>query len=153
MNKKIIFGLLVGIVVVGGLFILGTLKHSSVESKANGLEDKIVKAEKVEVFLFHATRRCPTCVAIGKLASETVDEYFKSELQAGKIEFREINIDLLENKTLAEKFQASGSALFINAIYADQDNISEDLQVWQLTQDKAQFKAYLKNKLDNLIKE
>jgi thiol-disulfide isomerase/thioredoxin len=109
------------------------------------------RADKVQVFLFHATQRCPTCIAIGKLAGETVYEYFQPELKDGKIEFREINIDLPENRGLAQKFQASGSSLFINAIYNSQDNISQDTRVWRLTQDEAQFKSYLKVKIKELL--
>lgn len=111
----------------------------------------ISKADKVQVFLFHSTQRCVTCIAIGKLARETVDEYFKSELLDDKIEFREIDIDLSENKLLAQKFQASGSSLFINAIYDGRDHISEDINVWVLTQDKIKFKSYLKDRIDILL--
>ena len=92
-----------------------------------------------------------SCITIGKFAKETVDEYFQSELKAGKIEFREINIDLPENRSLAQKFQASGSALFINAIRNGQDDINEDVQVWRLVQNEAQFKSYLKGRLDVLL--
>lgn len=108
-------------------------------------------AEKVQIFLFHATRRCTTCMAIGRLAGETVDEYFQPERQAGRVEFREINIDLPENKELAKKFQASGSSLFINAVYNGRDNISEDIMVWRLTTNETQFKNYLKNKISNFL--
>lgn len=108
-------------------------------------------ADKVQVFVFHATQRCISCITIGKFAKETVDQYFQSELRDGKIEFKEINIDLPENRMLAQKFQASGSALFINSIRNGQDNISEDVQVWRLVQNKTQFKSYLKSKLDVLL--
>jgi disulfide oxidoreductase YuzD len=108
-------------------------------------------ADKVQVFVFHATQRCISCITIGKFAKETVDEYFQQELKDGKIEFREINIDLPENRSLAQKFQASGSALFINAIRNGQDNINEDVQVWRLVQNEAQFKSYLKGRLDILL--
>ncbi|PJA01398.1 hypothetical protein COX74_02980 [bacterium (Candidatus Gribaldobacteria) CG_4_10_14_0_2_um_filter_41_16] len=59
--------------------------------------------------------------------------------------------DLSENKDLARKFQASGSSLFINAIINGKDNITEDTKVWRLVSDKAQFKNYLKDKIDNLL--
>ena len=123
-----------------------TIKPSESETSTNKIQ-----ADKIQVFLFHATQRCTTCIAIGKLAGATVNEYFQNELQSGKIEFREINIDLPENKELAQKFQASGSALFINAIYDGQDHISEDATVWRLTTNEAQFKSYLKTKIDTLL--
>ncbi len=108
-------------------------------------------ADKVQVFLFHETNRCITCITIGKFASATVEEYFQPELRDRKIEFKEINIDLPENKELAEKFKASGSALFINAIYNEEDHISEDITVWSLTKKEFQFKSYLSNKINTLL--
>lgn len=105
----------------------------------------------VQVYLFHATQRCSTCIAIGQLAGETVNEFFQSELQEGKIEFREINIDLPENQALAEKFQASGSALYINNYRDGKDNITEDVKVWRLTNDETGFKNYLKGELNNIL--
>ncbi len=100
-------------------------------------------ADKVQVFLFHTTQRCSTCIAIGKLAGETVNERFQDELKSGKIEFREINIDLAENKELAKKFQASGSIFFINNIYNETDHIKSDSKVWRLTSSPDAFKDYL----------
>ena len=151
-NKKILsfIFLILGLISLAGC----AAKNSTVKSvESNNIEvnENKLKADKVEVFLFHATRRCTTCIAIGKLAGETVAEYFQLETHEGKIEFREINIDLPENKELAQKFQASGSALFINTIYDGQDHISEDVTVWRLTQDEGQFKSYLKDKLNNLL--
>ena len=155
MNKKVIIGFIIGL---GVLIVLIVANLNSPKSEAitgNQFQkqnsSQRQSADKVQVFLFHATKRCTTCIAIGRLAGETVNEYFQPELRDGKIEFREINIDLPENKELAQKFQASGSSLFINAIYSDQDNIGEDTMVWRLTQNETQFKSYLKNKLDGLL--
>lgn len=110
-----------------------------------------IKAEKIQVFLFHATQRCSSCINIGKFAGETVSEYFQQELKDGKIEFKEINIDLPENRELAEKFKAAGSVLYINVIAEGKDNIEEDTMVWRLTTNNEQFKSYLKDKLNKLF--
>ncbi|MDD5014502.1 MAG: nitrophenyl compound nitroreductase subunit ArsF family protein [Atribacterota bacterium] len=154
-GKKIIIGTIIGATIVLTLVTAVILKNSqaesNIENSSNKIEVAIVKPDKVEVFLFHPTQRCITCITIGKFAGKTVAEFFQPELKGGLIEFREINIDLPENKILAQKFQASGSSLRINVITNGQDNISEDTYVWRLTQDETQFKSYLKNKLDNLL--
>jgi len=157
MQKKIIIGI-IGITIIGAIFLLfkndnklsdmQAQNNQTVENQSNA---KTSQADKVEVFVFHATRRCVSCITIGKYAGETVNEYFQPELRDGKIEFREINIDLPENKELARKFQASGSSLFINAISDGKDNISEDTRVWRLISSETQFKSYLKDKLNNLL--
>lgn len=158
MNKKNVIGsiLILGILLVVAVVSLNSLKRNAIaENQSRSQKQTSSKqkqaAEKIEVFVFHATQRCISCITIGKYAKETVDEYFQPELRDGKIDFREINIDLPENKDLARKFQASGSSLFINAIIDGKDNITEDTTVWRLVSNEDQFKNYLKNKLNNLF--
>jgi hypothetical protein len=153
--KKTNIAIALGLVIVIGI-IFYALKNNRSEAQGslgkNSKSGETVQnksADKVQVFLFHSTQRCATCIAIGKLAGETVNEFFQSELRDGKIEFREINIDLPENKELAQKFKATGSALYLNVISAGADNISQDTKVWQLTSNETQFKSYLKSKLNN----
>jgi len=145
MDKKIIIGIGVIALILIAIFVIKPKSNFT-----NGLDAK--GAAKVQVFLFHATQRCPTCIRIGKLAQATVEERFPKELKSGKIEFREINIDLPENKALAEKFKATGSALYINSIKNGQDNIVEDTMVWQLASGyEIKFKDYLSNKLNTIL--
>lgn len=108
-------------------------------------------ADKVQVFLFHSTQRCATCSAIGKLAGETVNERFQDEIKSGRIEFKEINIDLPENEELARKFGATGSTLRLNSINNGEDNITEDTRVWRLTSNTKAFKDYLEAKLNIML--
>lgn len=157
MQKKTII-LIIAIAIIGLMFLILTKNNQLTEAqsqknKTTGNQSKKEKqsADKVEVFLFHATQRCISCITIGKYAGETVSEFFQPELRDGKIEFREINTDLPENKELAQKFQASGSSLFINAISNGKDNIAEDAKVWRLISSEAEFKSYLKDKIDNLL--
>lgn len=150
MGKQFIIGFSATIG-VGILIILAVISFNSVKTEVSNTDKPIGHADRVQVYLFHATKRCTTCITIGRLASETVVEYFQPEIRDGKVELKEINIDLPENKELAQKFQASGSALYINAIKDGQDNISEDVTVWRLTTNEVQFKNYLKDKLENLL--
>lgn len=119
-------------------------------SKTTEVQEKN-PAEKIQVFLFHPTQRCITCITIGKYAKETVEQKFSEEVKSGKIEFREINIDLPENKELAAKFKVTGSSLFINPIINGKDNIQLDTQVWRLTSNEQAFISYLSDKINTLL--
>ena len=105
------------------------------------------QAEKIQIFLFHTTNRCYSCTTIGRYTEETVEEFFQPELRNGTIEFREVNIDLPENKELAKKFQVTGSSLFFNSIIEVEDNIEEDTRVWRLVSNEKVFKNYILNKI------
>lgn len=154
-GKNYVIVAIIGVVIifafVGFVVLKNSQTESSINNSSNEAETVATKADKVEIFLFHATQRCPTCIAIGRLAGETINERFQEELKSGLVEFREVNIDLPENKALAQKFQAVGSALYINAIKDGADNIQQDVRVWSLVGNTAQFKDYLENKINNLL--
>jgi len=108
-------------------------------------------ADKLEIYYFHRTQRCYSCLTIGKYVNEIIEDSFANEIQDGTIDFQEINVELPENREIVKRFQASGSSLFINAIRNSQDDISQDENVWKLAGDEKQFKSYLKNKLNSLL--
>jgi len=149
----------VGVFVFGALIIFGINSYADKENISKVDEPTVKKveaqevkpAEKIQVFLFHSTSRCSSCITAGKYAKETVEQKFSEELKSGKIEFREINVDLPENKEVATKFKASGTSLFINSIIDGQDNIKEDTQVWRLISNEQGFVSYLSDKLNKLL--
>jgi len=108
-------------------------------------------AEKIQVYEFHSTNRCYSCITMGQYIKETLEESFQSELKSGKIDFREINVDLPENKEVAAKFQAAGTSLFFNPIIDGKDNIQEEVQAWRLLSDKQAFSKYLSDKLKGML--
>ncbi|MFH1546154.1 MAG: nitrophenyl compound nitroreductase subunit ArsF family protein [Patescibacteria group bacterium] len=161
MNKKIIIGITV-LVLFGMIAVMAKNNNqqpnisatSGVASEAtNENQTSSVKnfADKIEVYYFHRTQRCYSCNTLGQYARETVEQRFSEEMKNGRIDFREINVDSPENKGVAVKFQASGSSLFINAIQGEQDNISQDVNVWRLLRDETKFKNYLANKVNSLL--
>lgn len=108
-------------------------------------------SEKIEVFVFHATQRCISCINIGKYTKAVVEEKFPQDLKSGKITFKEVNIDLPENFNMAKDYGVSGSALYINAIKDNKDNHEEDTTVWRLVTNEAQMKSYFEAKLRKLL--
>ena len=82
------------------------------ENSAQSVAEKpvIQNTAKVQVYYFHGDRRCPTCKAVGAVAKQTVDETYSDN---SDVAFLDINIDRPENEKLAEKFQVSGSGLYV----------------------------------------
>lgn len=108
-------------------------------------------ADRLEVYYFHRTQRCISCLTIGEYINKTMLEYFSGEIASGRIDYGEINIDLPENKDLAYKFQASGSSLFINAVRGENEDIQNVPEVWNWKSDEQIFNNNLKQKIDKLL--
>lgn len=110
-------------------------------------------ASKIEVLDFHSTHRCMTCKAIEANTKFTLDTYFSQNLKDKKITFQVVNVDKKENEELAEKFQASGTALFLNVI---KDGKEKHIDLTEFAfmkgNDQEAFSKELKAKIDTELK-
>jgi len=64
---------------------------------------------KVEVFYFHATRRCPTCNKIEEVAKDFVLAQYAGQ----DVKFYSINFEEKQNTEIANKFNVTWSSLYI----------------------------------------
>jgi len=99
---------------------------------------------KVEVYHFHRTRQCWSCKTLGKLAEKTVNTYFKSELESGRLKFGHINVELAQNSELTDKYGAIGSSLMIGVYKDGKFTKEEDTKVWYKLNNEGNYLSYLK---------
>ena len=108
---------------------------------------------KIEVLDFHSTHRCMTCNAIEANTKYTLNTYFAKELKDAKITFQVINVDKKENEKIAEKFEASGTALILNVIKNGKEtqlNLTDF--AFMNGNDQEVFSKELKSKIDTELK-
>lgn len=120
------------------------------KSNATTLDTSI---SKIEVIDFHSTHRCMTCNAIEANTKFTLDTYFPKEMKDEKITFQVINVDKEENEKIAEKFEASGTALILNVIKNGKET-KIDLTEFAFMEgnDQVTFSKELKAKIDTELK-
>jgi len=124
---------------------------TTVASTASALADNVT-VTKLEVFHFHPTRQCVSCVSIGDYANATLTTYFADELASGKIVFRQINGELPENQAVVEQYGAAGSSLWLGVHTSDGKFYPEEnLKVWYRTDDKQKFMDYLKGVIEKRL--
>ena len=111
-------------------------------------------ANKIEVIDFHSTHRCMTCNAIEQNTKFTLEKYFSKELENESITFLVINVDEEENFNMAEKFEATGTSLFLNVI-SDGKESKIDLTNFAFMKgnDKDVFSEELKAKIEEELKK
>jgi len=99
--------------------------------------------ERVEVYHFHGTQQCYSCITVGNLAEQTVNASFKEEIASGRLIFAHVNYDLSENAVLKTKYGVTGSSLWIGVYDADGFHRKQDIRVWSLIKNKDAYSAYL----------
>ena len=110
--------------------------------------------QKLEVLYFHATRRCPTCLAIEENTRKTLDTYFSDQLKNGAIKLTVINVDEAKNKAIAEKYEATGSALFLAKTTGGKESKTDltDYAFSYARNSPDKFISGLKDKINELMK-
>ncbi len=109
---------------------------------------------KIEIYYFHPTRRCLTCLAIEANTKKTLDTYFENDLKSGLIVFQSVNVDEEINQKLAEKYEAAGSALWLTKIKNGSEKKTEmtNFAFSYGRTDPEKFINGLKEKINELLK-
>jgi len=68
---------------------------------------------KIDIFYFHRTDRCQTCMSIEENTKTTLKTYFADEVMNGVIVFQSINFEGDTDTGLIEKYKADGPSLFM----------------------------------------
>ena len=86
------------------------------QTNTTNIENSIEVTNRIEVIDFYGTHRCFTCEAIEASAKYTVETYFAEEQKKGIVIFKTVNVDDDENYKMAEAYEATGTALFLNVV-------------------------------------
>lgn len=85
----------------------------------------VAKQNRLEVYCFHGTRQCETCKNMKANTKTTLNKYFSAQLKDSSIVFSIVDVDDEKNEKLAEKFQATGTALMVNKVVNGKDSIMD----------------------------
>lgn len=102
------------------------------------------KATDVQVFYFHATRRCETCQAVETVSKEAIKEYY-----GDKVTFECINREEEKDHPMVKKYKISGQTLLIIKGDKKVDLTNEAFLNARKNPDK--LKSKLKSTIDSLI--
>ena len=125
------------------------ITENSVESTST--DERMINIDKLEIYHFHGTNQCYSCITVGDYAEETVNTYFKEELEKGIIVFDHIDGDLVENKELVLKYGATGSSLWFGTYDGNDFSAEENTNVWYKIKDKTTYMDYLKEFIEQKL--
>lgn len=110
---------------------------------AGGTADAPV--QKVIAYYFHVTVRCVTCRTIEEYAKEAVERGFPEELKKGIVEWRPVNVQLLENRHFIKDYQLYTRSLVLVKVRDGKQLEWRNLEkVWELAGRKNDFLRYVR---------
>jgi hypothetical protein len=109
---------------------------------------------KVIAYYFHGTYRCITCRTIERYSKEAIERYFAQELKNGTLEFKPINVEEPENRHFIHDYQLYTRSLVLVRYRDDKQQGWRNLtEVWAYVRDKEKFFQYVKDEINNFLKE
>lgn len=158
MNTKVIVRIVLLSVVaiaVGAWAIkeFGTATHRA----TNGDQESAVafiRPDGVTVINFHGDKRCRTCIGIGKLAKQTLDEKFAAEEKDGKLRWLQINYEEPANAHFVKKYGLVSSTVLVT-LWKDGKELKWNRLdgVWDHFGDEPMFRAYVAKEVSDLLNQ
>lgn len=101
------------LLMISMLFIFGTSACGQASADGQSSLEAIVSTEKVDVYYFHFTRRCVTCVSVQEATEKVLKEHYSKEIENGNLVFHEINLSEPGSKEIAQMLEVGGQALLV----------------------------------------
>ena len=93
------------------VMMLGSLSCKAQDNKKQSSKSAV--SAKVEVYYFHFTRRCSTCMSVEATAKEAVETLYADKVKKGEYAFEGLNLDDASSKAIAEKLGVGGQTLLV----------------------------------------
>jgi len=123
---------------------IGMNMSCSAQPTKDNNESSVSKADQVEVYYFHYTRRCATCNAVERVSKDAV-----AELYGAKVSFANYNLDEEAGATKGKELEVSGQTLLIVAGDTKINITNEGFMNARSNPDK--LKAIIRETIDPLL--
>lgn len=80
------------------------------------VEEPVSKKTHVDVYYFHRTERCATCLSIEENTKGTLEKYFADEMKDGTVNFHSVCYEDDSNPQAVEKYNVDGPALYLTKV-------------------------------------
>jgi len=106
---------------------------------------------KIDIFYFHRTDRCATCISIEENTNATLETHFASEVKEGVITFRSVNFEDDVDIEIIEKYKADGPSLFLTKVKKGKES-TKNLTDFALENSRYNPEKFNKGLRDNINK-
>ena len=102
----------------------------------------------VNVYYFHFTRRCATCMAVEENARKAIEALYPNELNTGEYSFASLNLDDAGTKEIADRLGVGGQSLIV--VRGDK-KVDITGSAWMVAHDPEKMKTEIKSGIDKIL--
>jgi hypothetical protein len=82
------------------------------QSESEQAEEQVVQPA-VEVYYFHFSRRCNTCVSVEENSKQAMETLYPEKMKSGEYIFQGVNLDEKDSETIANRLGVASQTLLI----------------------------------------
>lgn len=110
--------------------------------------------EKLIVYYFMTTTRCPSCYKIENYTHSCILDRFADKLADGTMEWKMVNVDEKENAHFINDYQIFTKSVILSKISDGKEIEWKNLEkVWDLLSDQKEFYNYIETEIKNFLKD
>ena len=114
--------------------------------------DAAVVSDRLIVYCFHVTMRCPTCLTLEACVCEALQSNFADQLRDGRIEFRTIDVEQPDNEHFRSDYQLVGPAVVLVRLQGGKPPRWENLlDVLPLLAHKTRCVEYIRQQVQKMM--
>ena len=107
-----------------------------------------ISSSNVNVYYFHFTRRCATCLAVEENARKAFEALYPNEVKTGEYSFTSLNLDEASTKGIADKLGVGGQSLMV--VRGDK-KIDITSAAWMAAHDPEKMKTEIKSGIEKVV--
>jgi hypothetical protein len=127
------------------------LIYGSISCNNNGNKKEVaqgIETSNVNVYYFHFTRRCATCLAVEENARKAVEALYPNEVKTGEYSFTSLNLDEASTKEIADKLGVGGQSLMV---VRGNKKIDITSSAWLAAHDSDKMKVEIKSGINKVL--
>jgi hypothetical protein len=127
------------------------LIFGSISCNNNGNKKEVAQGTEtsnVNVYYFHFTRRCATCLAVEENARKAVEALYPIEVKTGEYSFTSLNLDEASTNEIADKLGVGGQSLMV---VRGNKKIDITSAAWLAAHDSDKMKVEIKSGIDKVL--
>ncbi len=109
-------------------------------------------SHNILAYYFHSTFRCYSCKKIEALTLKAINKGFSEELKNGKLVWKQINVDIPENRHFTDDYKLHTKSVVIVEIKENEQLRWKNLgKVWHLIKDEDAFTGYVQEEVKEYL--
>jgi hypothetical protein len=124
---------------------------ASAQNEAKKSDDPKTPAiveNKIVVYYFRTTMRCPTCLKLESYAKSEIETAFADAIKKGKLEWKTVNVEDKGNEHFVDDYKLYTKSVIVSNLKDGRESSWKNLdRIWQLVHEEARYREYIRSEV------